>query len=105
LTGVQTQSRIGRNPKPGALRVAAVLCLALVVLLAVAQVTHVHASASDADHCPLCVAMHSVVPLVMMLVAVLLVWVGNPVPVLLEVRMIVRYWHPTLFTRPPPAGC
>jgi hypothetical protein len=85
--------------------VAAVLCLALVVLLAVAQVTHVHASASDADHCPLCVAMHSVVPLVMMLVAVLLVWVGNPVPVLLEVRMIVRYWHPTLFTRPPPAGC
>jgi len=81
-----------------------VLCLALVVLLAVTQVAHAHASDSDADHCPLCIAMHSVVPLVMALVAILLVRVGTATPVLLEVRRIVRYWHPTLFTRPPPTA-
>ena len=104
MTGVQTQSRTGRTPKPGALRVVTVLCLALVVLLAMAQVTHTHLSDSDADQCPLCVAMHSVVPLVMVLVAVLLVRVGTAVPVLLEVRKIIRYWHPTLFTRPPPTA-
>jgi hypothetical protein len=85
--------------------VATVLCLVLLAFLAVAQVMHVHASASDADHCTLCVAMHSVVPLVIMLVTVVLVRIGTPALALLEVRVIVRYWHPTLFIRPPPAGC
>ena len=49
------------------------MCLVLLAFLAVAQVMHVHASDSDADHCTLCLAMHSVVPLVIMLITVVLV--------------------------------
>ena len=82
-----------------------VLCLVLLALLAVAQVMHVHASAGDADHCTLCVAMHSVVPIVIMLITVLLVRIEVLTPGLFEGRAITRYWHPTLFIRPPPTGC
>jgi hypothetical protein len=85
--------------------VATVVCLVLLALLAVAQVMHVHASVSDADHCTLCVAMHSVVPIVIMLITVVLIKIEVLAPSLLEARVIVRYWHPTLFTRPPPANC
>lgn len=82
-----------------------VVCLILLALLAVAQVMHVHASASDADHCTLCVAMHSVVPIVIMSITVVRVRLGIPPPAILEVRFIPRHWHPTLFTRPPPVSC
>jgi hypothetical protein len=81
-----------------------VLCLVLVVLLAVAQVTHVHPVGSDADHCQLCIALHSVVPIVVMAIAVVLVRIGTSAPMTREARTIIRYWHPNLFTRPPPAG-
>jgi hypothetical protein len=64
-----------------------------------------HPVESDADHCPLCIAMHSVVPLAVMVVVVVLVRFGTAAPVLLETHTIIRYWHPTLFTRPPPPGC
>ena len=83
---------------------AALVCLILLAFLAVAQVMHVHASESDADHCTLCVAMHSVVPIMVMLIAVVLVRIEVLTPSVLEVRTIIRYWHPTLFIRPPPAG-
>jgi hypothetical protein len=105
LRGIQPGLRTGPNSKRSALRVATVVCLVLLALLAVIQVAHVHASDSDADHCTLCVVMHSVVPLVVMLVTVVLVRIETPAPVFHEVRAITRYWHPTLFTRPPPAGC
>lgn len=81
------------------------MCLLLLAFLAVAQVMHVHASESDADHCMLCLAMHSVVPIVIMLITVVLVRIEVLKPGLLEVRAITRYWHPNLFVRPPPAGC
>jgi hypothetical protein len=45
----------------------------LLALLAVAQVVHAHPVQSDADHCPLCIAMHSVVPIVVMVAALVLV--------------------------------
>jgi len=105
LTGTRGHLRIDRRSRPSALRVATLVCLVLLAFLAVIQVTHVHASDSDADHCTLCIVMHSIVPLVIMLVTVVLVRLRTPAPVLLEVPSIVRYWHPTLFTRPPPAGC
>lgn len=84
---------------------ATVVCLVLLALLAVVQVMHVHASVSDADHCTLCVAMHSVVPIVIMLITVVLIKIYVLAPGLREVRVIARYWPPSLFTRPPPAGC
>ncbi|MGA3347147.1 MAG: hypothetical protein ABSC76_20050 [Terracidiphilus sp.] len=83
---------------------ATVVCLSLLVLLAILQVVHVHVSESDADHCTLCVAMHSVVPIVVVAAAVILVRIATPAPIILEVCTITRYWHSNLFTRPPPVG-
>lgn len=80
------------------------VCLALLVLLAVVQVAHVHAAAGDADHCPLCIVMHSAVPVAAAVAAIILVPFANTAPVL-QVRALTRYWHPTLFIRPPPTGC
>jgi hypothetical protein len=75
------------------------------MLLAVVHVAFAHSVDTDADHCPLCIAMHSVAPFLVMMVAVLLVRIETAAPVILEVRYIPRHWDPTLFTRPPPAGC
>jgi len=81
------------------------VCLVLLVLLAAFHVAFGHSVETAADHCPLCTVMHSVVPFLVAMIAVLLVRIGAAPPVLLEVRKIVRYWHSILFTRPPPAGC
>jgi hypothetical protein len=105
LRGIRTGLRASRRSMPNALKVATVVCLVLLALLAVIQVTHVHATDSDADHCTLCVAMHSVVPIVIMLVTVVLISIEVPALGPLEVRVVTRYWQPTLFVRPPPAGC
>jgi hypothetical protein len=82
----------------------AVLCLVMVALMAAVQVSHLHANNSDADHCPLCVVMHSAAPVAAAAAAVVLVQVESAAPVFVT-RPVVRYWHPKLFTRPPPAGC
>jgi hypothetical protein len=84
--------------------VAALLCLALLALLAVVQVAHVHALDTDANHCQLCIAMHSAAPVAVMAAAVVLIRIGRPTP-LVEARSVVRHWHPKLYTRPPPASC
>lgn len=80
-----------------------VLCLLLLTLLAVAQVAHMHSNPSDAYTCPLCVAMHTVVPTVAVAALIIMVQVGIPVPVS-KARALVRYWNPKLFTRPPPSA-
>ena len=80
------------------------LCLVLLALLAVVQVAHLHANSSDADHCTLCVVMHSAAPVAVASAAVVLVQMNNAAPVF-EARAVVRHWHPKLFTRPPPSGC
>lgn len=105
MAGPETILRGKRGVLPGFLPTVAVLCLVLLALLVVAQVAHVHAAASDADHCQLCTAMHSVVPFVVYVVGVLLVRIGTMALTPREVRTICRNWHPTLFSRPPPAGC
>ena len=94
-----------RDSGPGALGVLIALCLVLLLLLTVVHAAQAHALASDADHCPVCVAMHSVLPLLIMLVAILLIRLRVAALTLDEVRVIIRYWHPDLFTRPPPIGC
>jgi hypothetical protein len=79
------------------------LCLALLALLAVVQVAHMHPLDTDADHCSLCIAMHSAAPVAVMAAAVVLVRIGTRAPVV-EAHAVVRHWHPKLFTRPPPVG-
>lgn len=82
----------------------AFLCLALLALLIVAQVAHEHTVTSDADHCPLCIMMHTAVPVAAAAPAVTLVQVAAAAPVIV-VRQVSRTWHPQLFIRPPPLGC
>jgi hypothetical protein len=73
-------------------------------LLAIAQVAHVHSVDSDADHCPLCIALHPAAPAAVLAAVVVLVRIQAPAPVF-EERPLLRYWCPKLFIRPPPAGC
>ena len=93
-----------RNHKPPrSFVVATVMCLILLALIAVVQVAHVHPLETDADHCPLCIAIHSAAPVAVTAAVIVLVQLGTPVPVL-EPRAVLRHWHPNLFTRPPPAA-
>ncbi|HME57999.1 MAG TPA: hypothetical protein VKF63_06660 [Terracidiphilus sp.] len=103
LTGLQADFSGSRRRKPRAFGAAAFLCLALLAMLAVVQVAHMHPLDRDADHCSLCIAMHSAAPVAVMAAAVILVRMGMPAPVA-EARVAVRHWHPKLYTRPPPAG-
>jgi|GEM_PF-997475 hypothetical protein len=104
LTGLQPDYRGSSSRKPHAFGAAALLCLALLAMLALVQVTHTHALESDPDHCSLCIAMHSATPVAIIAVLVVLIRMGRPEP-LVEARSVVRHWHPKLYTRPPPAGC
>jgi len=83
--------------------VVTVVCLVLLTLLTVVQVVHVHPVDTDADHCPLCIVMHTAAPVSVTAPAVVLVEVKSPAPIF-EVHAVSRPWHPTLFTRPPPSG-
>jgi len=104
LTAFQTDFRASRRRQPRAFGAAALLCLALLALLAVVQVAHMHPLDSDADHCSLCVAMHTAAPVAIFAALVVLVSFGASAP-LVEARAVIRHWHPKLFTRPPPDGC
>ncbi len=105
LTAILTPIQSDRSPKSSALQLAIVVCLVLLILLGLFHAVDAHPATRDADRCPLCIMMHSVAPFVVSTATVILIRIGTTVPKLLEVRTIVRYWHPTLFTRPPPAGC
>ncbi|MGD0294983.1 MAG: hypothetical protein ABSB30_14140 [Terracidiphilus sp.] len=102
LPGLQADFS-GSRRKPRAFGVAAFLCLVLLALLAVVQVAHMHPLDRDADHCSLCIAMHSAAPVAAMAAAVVLVIIGGHAPVV-EASAVVRHWHPKLYTRPPPTG-
>ncbi len=104
LTATQTRFRRQDRTKPDAFAVMMLICLALLVVMTVVQVAHVHAAASDSDHCPLCIVMHSAVPIAVTAAAITLVQIAEAAPVL-QVRAATRHWHPQLFTRPPPTGC
>ena len=107
LTGFQTFLSGKRRAKPhaklGALPLATVVCLVLLSLLAVVQVAHVHPVETAADHCPLCIVMHSATPVAVAAALVVLVPIESSAPVF-EAQTVTRHWHPKLFTRPPPDG-
>jgi uncharacterized membrane protein YqhA len=98
---MQTHFRSGSRPKPSALVLMTVVCLALLALLAVVQVAHIHPVNADADRCPLCITMHSAAPVAVMAALVVMVSFGPSTP-LVEARVLVLHRHPKLFTRPPP---
>jgi hypothetical protein len=84
-----------------AMRAMSFVCLLLLVLLTFVQVGHVHPTATDADHCPVCVVMHSAAPVDLVTPAPAVVAVSAPVAMPVA-HAVVRLWHCTLFNRPPP---
>ena len=98
----------GRNKATGSRAFAlatTVLCLLLLLLSAFGQVAHIHATNAEADHCSLCIVLHSAAPIAAAApVIIVLVPLGSPV-VVQQVHPVYRSWHPTQFIRPPPASC
>ena len=89
---------------PGFLPAVAVLCLILLASLAVAQVAHLHPSQSDADHCQLCIAMHTVAPVAAAAAIIIIVQLGATTPQA-EPIVVARQRQIRLFIRPPPISC
>lgn len=84
--------------------VVAILCVVLLGALAAIQVAHFHSNQTLADHCPLCVSLHSAAPVaVAIAAAIMLVQIGRSTPVL-EQHFVPRRRNAKLFTRPPPVG-
>ena len=104
MTGLRTTTGSRFSSRANAISVVAVACVVLLALLAVAQVAHVHPLQTDADHCQLCIVMHSAAPVVVAAIAILLVQVGAPTPVIAVRPAILPFWHAPLFVRPPPIG-
>ena len=65
--------RSTRRARPAAYAVVVLVCVALLVLLTFMQVAHVHSVNTDADHCPLCVALHTAAPLAVAAAIIVLV--------------------------------
>jgi hypothetical protein len=78
------------------------MCLVLLLLMAISHASIGHPVTGDADHCALCIAAHSLVPIGLLAVAEALSSLDDPLPQLMEVSAASRYWHPAFFTRPPP---
>lgn len=104
MTAFQANLRGNRRARPFALSAVTVVCLILLALLTVVQVAHVHPVDTDADHCPLCILLHTAAPVAVAAAIVILIQIETRTPVF-EARTVTRYWHPKLFTRPPPTGC
>jgi len=101
LQGFRSQWFGKRGAWPGFMPAVAVLCLVLLAMLAVAQVTHLHADQTDADHCQLCIVMHTVVPVAAAAAVIVIVQLGASAPQV-EPILIARQRQIRLFIRPPP---
>lgn len=101
MTAIQSHLKGNRRAKLPALTAVTLVCLVLLALLAVAQVAHTHSVDTDADHCPLCIGMHSAVPVIVAAALILLIQIEYSV-VVFQPLAVTRAWHPQLFIRPPP---
>lgn len=113
------RGRIG-SAHPQWLRIVAMLCVALMAAIGTAQAVHIHgqwlpqnalhatvpADASQGqgeEHCPLCVAMHSALPVTLAVIPVPL----REVRQLFSARVLVapqKLWSFAMFSRPPPVA-
>lgn len=102
LGALTTGIRSAMRGKSRALPVIAILCVLILGLLAALQVAHFHSSQTLADHCPLCVSIHSAAPIAAAAAAaILLIQIGRSSPAL-ETAQVARRRDERLFTRPPP---
>lgn len=93
--------RSTRRARPTAI-VVVLVCLALLALLTFIQVAHVHSVNTDADHCPICVVLHTAAPIAVAAAIVVLVQMRSFVPQI-EVRPLRSHCQRQLFIRPPPS--
>lgn len=104
MQGFRSQWFGKRGRTTGFLPVVASVCLVLLALLAVAQVAHLHADQTDADHCQLCIVMHTVIPVVAAAAVIVIVQLGASAPQA-DPIVIARQRQIRLFIRPPPISC
>lgn len=104
MTAFRANLRGNRRARSFALSAVTVVCLILLALFTVVQVAHVHPVDTDADHCPLCILLHTAAPVAVAAAVVVLIQIEIRTPVF-EAHPVTRHWHPKLFTRPPPASC
>lgn len=101
MRGFRSQWFGKRGAWPGFMPAVAVLCLVLLAMLAVAQVAHLHPNQTDADHCQLCIVMHTVAPAAVAAAVIVLVHLGASAPQA-EPIAIAHQRQIRLFIRPPP---
>lgn len=95
----------GNSPSRRSFTIAiAGLCLALLAMLAFAQVAHQHANQTDADHCQLCIVMHTAAPAVAA-AAIVTIIQFEPLAPAAEPLLPLQKRQIRLFIRPPPASC
>ena len=83
-------------------RWTALLCLLLLVFAATAEARHIHANATDAQRCSVCVVAHS--PTLVVRVAIVApVRASQPLVLLCETRVVSALTHDSQYIRPPPA--
>jgi hypothetical protein len=92
-----------RGRATGFMSAVAVLCLVLLAMLAIAQVAHLHADQTDADHCQLCMVMHTLAPVAAAAAVIVIVQLGASVPQA-EPVVIAHQRQISLFIRPPPVS-
>jgi len=110
-------------PTPGAgaaARLLALVCLLLVSAVGTAEAAHIHgallpdntlkaAAPADAglpggpEHCPLCVAMHSAMPVELRSTPAPSIVVERRAPAVMGYAPDA-HWHFAMFSRPPPAS-
>jgi hypothetical protein len=93
--------RSDRDARPRAYAVVVLVCLALLALLTVIQVAHVHPVNTDADHCPLCIVLHTTAPVAAAALAIVFVQIEAVTPIV-AIFPVATIWHRQLFIRPPP---
>ncbi len=108
MTGLKTLFRgkggAYRRLSSGIMPAVAVVCLLLLAMLAVAQATHLHSNDTDADHCQLCIVMHTVVPTAAAAAVIIIVQLGASIAPA-EPTVVARQRQIRLFIRPPPTSC
>jgi hypothetical protein len=89
----------------------AVFCLVLVAAVGTAQAVHIHGAVlpendasqpSGPEHCPLCVTLHSALPVTLRVDPTPMRAIGYKAPVEAE-DAADSHWHYAMFSRPPPA--
>jgi hypothetical protein len=96
------------------LRLIAIVCVLVVCMMSTAQVCHTHAELSalkqnsrnnaptQDDHCPLCVAMHSALPVALHIAPEPMLQIQALDSVAADAERIFR-WRFEMASRPPPA--